>query len=630
MSMAASRIISYVSILGLSTQSGRFNGATKTHLGQMAVLIEESASLQLAATEADTIASEKTEEAVSLKVKADELRTEAAELRAEAKADATEATEAQLQADAAETDIAAEQGEAAAHAAVATTDEAVADANLADGTADAAEAARIEASAHGEEIGIAVCELIPLVDLLCDTVGGVSAVAMEAGAAAEAAKSSGELLAAAAARAEEERESALAAELEAKATEDELLATKLEQDAQMEGQKAEEEQAAAAEKEEAANVLLEEATVDEDAAAEETATAETDEVESTNLSGQAVRHGVLACWNAILAGICGAISFGYFFFKTMANFVIPGVRQSVTGLEKIATDKEPTRSNTSDAWRQSLQRDASYCIQHCAIFTLAALVYHDLLKNLGNNSLRARGGILLCFSVSSALVQTVFLHVLPNSVARAETVGVSILHFIRRILVLPCLFLMEIMILWIVAGSDVFIVALPRWIVPTFAGIASVIFVLHLIYLELPLIQSRRQPTRSSETTINDLTDKEEGKSDHYDLENKEISIHDERHSLLPKSVPIPDSESNRQNVKDPSWLSLLWEEILMLHPLLEILIIACVSRIMLESLSSIRYLWPTTKEILVNSRPDWLLPASIGLGAALAMVCILSIFGGR
>ena len=596
----------------------------------MAVLTEESASLKLAATEADTIASEKTEESVSLKVKADELRTEAAELRAEAKADATEATEAQLQADAAETDIAAEQGEAAAHAAVATTDEAVADANLADGTADAAEAARIEASAHGEEIGIAVCELIPLVDLLCDTVGGVSAVAMEAGAAAEAAKSSGELLAAAAAKAEEERESARAAELEAKATEDELLAAKLEQDAEMESQKAEEEQAAAVEKEEAANVFLEEATVDEDAAAEETATAETDEAESTNLSGQAVRHGVLACWNAILAGICGIISFGYFFFKTMANFVIPGVRQSLTGLEKIATDKEPPTSNTSEDRRQSLQRDVSYCIQHCAIFTLVASVYHDLLKNLGKNSLRARGGILLGFSVSAALVQAVALHAIPNLVARAENIGVSILHFIRRMLVLPCLFLMEIMILWIVGGSDMFMVDLPRWIAPTLAGTVSVIFVLHLIYLELPLIQSKRPTTRSSETTTDDLTDKEEGKSDHYDLENKEISIHDERHSLLPKSAPLPDLGSDPQNFKDPSWLSLLWKEILMLQPLLEILVVACVSRIMLESLSSIRYLWPATKEILLLSRPDWLLPASVGLGVALATVCMLSIFWGQ
>mmetsp|Transcript_62829 Transcript_62829/g.152971 ORF Transcript_62829/g.152971 Transcript_62829/m.152971 type:complete len:631 (-) Transcript_62829:152-2044(-) len=630
MAMAASRIISYVSILGLSSQSGRFNGATKTHLEQMATLMEESASLQLAATEADAIASEKTEDAASLKVEADELRTEAAELRAKAKADATTAEAAQIEADATETDIAAEQGEAAAHAAVAATDETIGDANLADGTADAAEAARIEASAHGEEIGIAMCELIPLVDLLCDTVGGVSAVAMEAGAAAEAAKSSGELLAAAAAKAEEERESAHAAELEAKATEDELLATKLEQDAEMESEKAEEEQTAAVEKEVTANDLLEEATVDEDAAAEETATAETDEAESTNLSGQLVRHGVLACWNAILAGVCGIISFGYFFFKIITNFVIPSARQSVTGLKKIATDKEPATSNTSDNWRRSLQRDASYCIQHCAIFVVVAFFYHHLLENLESNSLRARGGILLCFAVSAALVQTFSLHIIPNSVARAETIGVSILHFIRRMLVLPCLFLMEIMILWVVAGSDVFMVDLPRWIAPTLAGIASVTLVLHLICLELPLIRSKAPATRSSEATVDDLTGKEMGESDHYDLENKETHIYNERHSLLPKSAPIADLESDHQNVQGPSWLSLIWEETLMLQPLLEILVIACVSRIMVESLSSIRYLWPTTKEILVHSRPDWLLPASVGLGAALVIVCMLPFLGGR
>jgi chemotaxis protein histidine kinase CheA len=594
----------------------------------MTTLFDESALLQLSAVEADAVASEKNEEASSLKAEAVKFQAEAEELRAQAEADAVHAAETQTQADATEVDAAAEQSEAAAHAEVAATYEAVGDADFADGTADAAEAARIEGQAHGEEIGIAMCELVPLLDLLCDTLGGISAVGMEAGAAAEAAKASGEWMAAMAAKVEEERESALASELEAKATEDELLAAKLEHEVQMESERAEQEQAVAASKDEAAKVFLEESTEDEAIAGQESTTAMEHRAESANMSGQALFCGVLACWNAILAGVCAVVSFGYFFFNMIIAFVIPSVRQSLVGIKKI-TDQN--LSTSSDHW-QILRRDASYCFHHCAIFVVVAFFYHDLLENMRNNTLRARGGILLRFALSAACAQAFTLHFMPNCMSRVDTMWASILDFFRRMIVLPFLFLMEILFILLMATTDAFVVEPTRLVALMLAGGVAMTLGLHIIFFELPLLWSK-SPTQVTEATTVEPTDKERRELDDGDFNGDESMFAYETHSLLPKAssrLEKPtDFESDNEIVRSPSWLALLWKEILMLQPLLEILVLVCMCRIMAESLGSVRYLWPTTKTVLIDLRPYWLVQAGIGIVALFMILCIIPVIWG-
>lgn len=107
-----------------------------------------------------------------------------------------------------EAEIVAEEEPVAAHASAAAMDETAAEEAVVEATNDAIEAARIEANARGEEIGVTMCELVPLLDV----VGGVATASLEGAAASLAAKATAE--AAIAARTEEETEMTLLADLQ--------------------------------------------------------------------------------------------------------------------------------------------------------------------------------------------------------------------------------------------------------------------------------------------------------------------------------------------------------------------------------------------------------------------------------
>eukprot|EP00978_Attheya_sp_CCMP212_P014140 scaffold35930_cov55-Attheya_sp.AAC.2 len=63
------------------------------------------------------------------------------------------------------------------------------DVDRAEGALEEEEAARSEIAAYSDEATTAVCEYIPLLDIVCDVVGGDGAASLEMSAASEAAKS---------------------------------------------------------------------------------------------------------------------------------------------------------------------------------------------------------------------------------------------------------------------------------------------------------------------------------------------------------------------------------------------------------------------------------------------------------
>lgn len=621
MASGATRFVSYWSLMGLSAQTGRWQSSTNVNLIQMTALLEESSSLLVTAGESDAASTASQEEATSLGARATEVKAEASALRSQAKTDTAEAASLQTEADTTQVEAATVAEEGATHTAAAAGQEAASDANFVDGMADATEAARIEARAHGEELGVAFCELIPILDLACDVLGGVSAVAMEAGAAAEAVKASAELAAAAAAKAEEEREVALATELYMQSAEDEAAAAKLEQEAGERAEEAEEELALATEKENAAKTLFEEAETEGDLAADEEAKAVENRTQSARLAAQAAMKGVDACSNAILAGMCGLVSFVYFLFKAFTTFLIPGTRRAIAGMKRVTA---PGAINNG-TWR-SLGRDASYCFHHFAIFVLVAFIFQTLLSNLSHNSLKARGGILLCFAFSASAIQATCLHFLPGLVARVDSAWVSTIDFVRRMLSFPLLFTMEILLLWVIFGARIFSFAVSQLVLPLLVVFTALMLGLHLLLLEIPTLQARRHRSKS---LINDnelhVYQPKGGEQAILKDDQKEASECD---TLLPKSsMPVACAVSELP--EDPSWLSILWKDLLLLQPLFEALILSCLARIMINSLNSIRILWPAAKMALIHSRPPWLLPVTVSVTLTLSLLCILSCLYG-
>jgi hypothetical protein len=610
--------MSYWSVLGLAVQSSRWEQSMNIKLLQMAQAAEQSVALRASAVENKELATGKEEAAVADQAEAAELEEEAAVLWGKFEADAAVAVAEQVDIEELEAEIVGEEEQSAAHAAAATLDEATFDGEMAEGMADAAEASRIEAQAHGEEVFMGICEFVPLADVVCDFVGGITAVGLELNAAAEVAKASGEWAAAAAAKADEEREISLAGELQAKAVEDGALAAELQGEEAAEEELAEEERLAGEEKEAASEAMLEQAEVEEEAAAEETALAAEQEEEADSLAGKAIVHGMLSCWDAIMASVVGILSLTFFTVRVAAKGVLPAAAQSFIFVSAIS-------QGSRDVFSHSVWRNISYVVHHCALFLLLAGIFASLLDGLEQNSLKARGGIILCFGFTGSCLQTVLLHVVPNFLAKSQGFCQMVAHIARISIVLTVLFVLEILIVWVNLGPEVFkqgwLHELSRWWL-------WVLFLVplgyHLLHLEIPRLKSGDCISESdSSASVEKDLEKSGGKDS--------LTAPTESDCLLPsdkRSLSEDGAATRTKRASTKSWFSLLHQEMMRLQIPFEILILSCMLGLVLHCISSTSVLWPASKALLLATLPEWLLPVGVVLAViGIAFVAVSVIY---
>jgi MATE family multidrug resistance protein len=603
----AARALSYWSMMGLTAQTTRWEKAMTGDLVELTEALERAAVLQTAAAEGSALAAETLEQAEAEKVEANELRHAEAVLLEESEANAALAARDDVEAAELEEEIVALEAEAAAHAGKAAVDQVLAEEEAAEAAADTAEAAQIEAEARGEEIGIAFCELIPILDVACDVIGGVTAVGLESGAALEAAKAASEIAAAGAAEIEEEREAVLAAEAEESAVADQAIEGGVQADASEKSELAEEERLQAQEKEAEANVLLEKSEADEAAAGKEEITAADEEAESASQTAISMEKAVGAAWNAILASACGVTSLAFFFVGVLRNVVFPGARRLGSGTLCMSSSVPVAGS------KHPMGRNISYVLHHCVIFVVVASTFQPLLVGLSSMSLKARGGVILGFACTSAFLQTMTLHILPSHMAQQEELFQLFGHFCRRMIVIPVLFTMELLIVWVVFGPEIF--GQPPRVAHTLLLILwvslSLSLAMHVVLLELP---------RLKDATYFKVLTKDADCDDHG-------AIATEMDSLLPDNVR--GQAATRDDGTSNSWTALLYRDLCSLQIPLEILIVACLSGVVLHSVDSLKFVWPTAKPILMHSRPKWLLPVATTVGATLLYLFAFSTFCG-
>ncbi|KAG7362188.1 MATE efflux family protein [Nitzschia inconspicua] len=606
------RVLSYWSLMGLSAQTARWERAMTTNLVELGHALEQSAAFQASAAEQNAMAAETLEEAEAEKMQAAKLEEEAAVLLEESEANAAAAARDELKVEELEEEIAALEAEAGAHAGIAAADELLAEEESAQALADTAQAARIEAQARGEELGIAFCELIPILDVACDVVGGVTAVGLESGAAAEAVKAAAELAAAGATKVEEEREIALAAEVGESAAGEQAVVGGVQAEAAEKSELSEEERLEAEAKETESGALLDKAEADESIAGEEESAAIADEGESESLAAVAVERGVAASWNAILAGGCGLLSLSFFLYRALTSVVFPGTRWILH-----TTRYKSSLPSTSDSCN-TFARDASYILHHCAIFLVVAISFQPVFAALTAMTLKARGGVLLSFACTAALVQALSLHVIPSRFAQVERTGQLVLHFCRRMLVLPLLFTIEVLSIWVIFGAGV--LTIPSlatlqlfllWMtLTTFLGT-------HILLLEVPHLRllDKCDTNPHSHATEQGITEK--------------TLIPCETDALMPDSSIR--ARRYRPNTKiEPSWFASLYHDICTLQIPLEILILACLSEIVIRSVNSLKLIWPIPKPTLIRSRPKWVVTIGVALISFLVALCAFSVVHGQ
>lgn len=578
-------------------------------LVELATATAQAAALQGSALQKTSMAVQAQATATSEQAQAAALQEQAVVLLEKAQADAALAAGEQVQAQELKVQVLAEQEESAAHAAAAAVEETTAEEEMAQATADAVQAARSEAQARGEEVGIGVCEFVPFLDIACDIIGSITAVGMEGLAASQALKASGEVAAATAAQAEEEREVAWTADLQAKAAQDEAAAAELQAQQAEQAELADEERIAGEEKEAEADALLEQAEAEEETAAEQEAMAAEQEEEAAALAASALTKGVLSLWDAIMASVFGAMAFAFFAFKFTARILPPAV-STIAGMWSA-----PSASMINAASTASFARNLSYNLHHCGIFALIAGSFSNLFHVFEQSSLQARGGIIIAFAVAGACTQTILLHSIPRHLSKSETLFAVALYSLRCVLSLWLLYGLEILIVWAAFGSKVFatewLAALDNW---QWWVLFLLPLGLHWWFLEVPMLQRHtREPDNDSTAS-----------SDEWDSDEWVKLPATETDALLPTKHVEVGSRARAESTASTRdyWLALLWQDLSKMHVAFEMLLLTCMTGLLIHCLGAARTLWPASKALLLSTRPDWLIP----LGIAAAVVGVVGL----
>jgi hypothetical protein len=308
-------------------------------------------------------------------------------------------------------------------------------------------AARYEAEEVNDGAAVVVCEFLPLLDVVCDVVGGIAEVSLATVAEAEVAEAVAATSAAVAAREDERVAVANAAEAESLATSDgeaavvlNAKATLAEEDAISDHQEAE--------RDEVESIALHVEAQEQEALANEMQmNSEEEEVSADASLEKAAQHGLLAAQQAILSSAAGLCALSYFGVKCLTR--------AVSGLATfVSTNTSETLDESKASWYSSCLPphfwcDMSYTIVHVLVFlstTGLALSHHEAVCLLDRScafDTRSLGGLLLIFVLIGATVHCSVLHVLPDVIWRRCSVWdwVVLFGFMLALFILEALFL---------------------------------------------------------------------------------------------------------------------------------------------------------------------------------------------
>lgn len=321
------------------------------------------------------------------------------------------------------TKAAGEQLEADALGAEAAADEGVYLEESEKAVAEAAAAAKDMAETGSDTAGVAICEFIPLVDIVCDVVGTIAALGLQSQAAKLTAQSALDVTAATTAKLEEEALLTHVEAVEEVVLKDKGIATAFAADAEAEEALAAEETAEAEKDEAEALELFEKSKEEELLAEEEAAKAQEEEMEVERESGKAILHGLEAFKDAVVSGVFSFVAMAFFCVRLLVAILIPGGTAIVGFIPYTMTMQESGRAVAScSEWGRNAivaipKREISYFAGHCGVFLLSMTVLGPQFSLLDKIQIRNQGGVILCFAGIAALTQSLVLHLLPLAVS---------------------------------------------------------------------------------------------------------------------------------------------------------------------------------------------------------------------
>ena len=444
--MPGRALFSFV-VTGLATFSARMESQMREDLDAMVRKSEKAGALSLRVDGLHHDAKVRIDDSIKKEEEAQGLENDAKVLRQRSEDEfataSTETAEAERLHEQAAAEAADEEGALEA----AGLDETAYEADLVIVSEESGTAAELELEAHADEAAIGLCEFIPLVDIVCDVVGGATAVGLEIAAGEATVQAVTEGAAAAVLYDQEQGELATAASLEIDVVRDEGLADTAADSAADATVNAEKDAADAQVDEALASDRKREAGIDvAQADADETAVV-ADEEEISSLMAEVAAHGVGAFLRGMAANISGAIA-----LLCCAMSTVVRTYRSMFGSQPIAA----MEASSPGTGRISLLLGVLYCGSHVLCLLAACSFVSRKFIETPSINLQSRGGLILysCFCAALAYSTTVHCIARIGPFRTLSAIPMAVFESWLYLAVHFLLFTMEIILAWLYVGVD--------------------------------------------------------------------------------------------------------------------------------------------------------------------------------
>lgn len=430
-----------------------------SHILSMTQHSTTSSSLTSTSLSDHTKSSSLHQQSITSQTEAEELKQTANSLQAEAAKHELESKQDTQKASGHFKTSQSEQDELTSLEAKIATEEAAYEGEIEKATEEASLAAENVANTESDGVATSFCEFIPFVDVICDFIGGLSAVGFQLNASELSAESALDYGTAAAMKDAEDVDISEMDVLETEIGQEEELAESYQSKAEKEGAEAKEEEVEA--KEDLMEAEEEEGVANEEEAQskEEGARSEQEEEEAEEEMEKAFQEGINALEDAVYAGLCSTLAVAFFAFRTVIAFIVPGTIAVLTVIpyaysmavntssQAAAAAAAATQAASSTStvrmmssspiistapksssvflhfirhlWMALPRRETSYFLLHCGIFiSTMSIWFTPKFQRFDDYTIKSRGGIIILFALLASLIQGLLLHAIPHFVMR--------------------------------------------------------------------------------------------------------------------------------------------------------------------------------------------------------------------
>ena len=260
---------------------------------------------------------------------------------------------------------------------------------------------------------------------------------------------------------------------------------------------------------------------------------------------------------------------------------------------------ESTRKSSN-----SIFKSLSRLVQHFMIFLAVLGMFTTVFPDLANNSVKGRGGIILLFGCICSSFGAVCLRIIPFLYLQDQSLCYFAPLTISRFLVFAELFTLEVLLLWVAFGQSVILFASSATSSSWSRILFGAILACHIVFFELRVRRS------SSEGFVCGLSETTPTPPSHENNNDKPLkdTFPGETDNLLPNNSS-PTRRLRDDLRETPSLWNRIQSDFGLLRLPFEALILTCVIKLLSHCIPSIARLWPTSKTLLLASKPKWLVP---------------------